>query len=55
MSVRKANELLPHLSIQTINNKMRYLQAFGIIEEVLKGSLKDRKASYYEYIGKDGE
>ena len=55
LSVRKANELLPHLSIQTINNKMRYLQAFGIIEEVLKGSLKDRKASYYEYIGKDGE
>jgi hypothetical protein len=53
LSVRKANEVLPHLSIQTISNKMRYLQAYGIIKEVKKGTLEGRRASYFKYTGKE--
>ena len=55
LSVRKANEVLPHLSIQTISNKMRYLQAYGIIKEVKKGTIEGRRASYYRYTGEDKE
>jgi hypothetical protein len=51
LSVRKANEVLPHLSIQTINNRLRYLLFFKLLSEVSKGSAKKRKASYYRYIG----
>ena len=53
LSVRKAREVLPHLSVQTINNKMRYLQAYGIIKEVKKGTLEGRRASYFKYTGKE--
>jgi hypothetical protein len=55
LSVRKAREVLPHLSIQTISNKMRYLQAYGIIKEVKKGTIEGRRASYYKYTGEDKE
>jgi len=51
LSVRSAQDFLNNLSVQTINNKMRYLTMCGIIREVEKGSLKGRIASSYEYIG----
>tara|TARA_B100001540_G_scaffold305846_1_gene317290 strand:- start:120 stop:806 length:687 start_codon:yes stop_codon:yes gene_type:complete len=50
LSVRSAQDFLCTLSVQTINNKMRYLLMCGIIREVEKGTLKGRIASSYEYI-----
>lgn len=39
LSVRTAQRLLPKFSVQTINNKMRYLTLCGVIREVEKGTL----------------
>ena len=51
LSVRTAQNFINSLSVQTINNKMRYLIMCGLIKEVEKGTLKGRIASSYEYIG----
>jgi len=53
LSVRKANEILPDLSIRAVHKKMRYLQACNIIMETQKGSPTTGVASFYKYIGAD--
>ena len=50
LAVRKANEFIPSLSPQSINNKLRTLTFFGVLEEIEKGQLVGRKASKYRYL-----
>jgi len=39
LSVRKAREAMPDLSVQGVHNKFRTLAYYGVIEEVEKGIL----------------
>ena len=51
LSVRKVEELIPHLKRQKINHIIRYLCASEFIEEIQKGSLSGRQASTFKYSG----
>jgi len=51
LSVRKVEQLIPHLKRQKINYIIRYLCASGFIEEIQKGSLSGRQASVFKYMG----
>ena len=51
LSVRKVEQLIPHLKRQKINYIIRYLCASGFIEEIQKGSLSGKQASVFKYMG----